>query len=50
VLYEAELHRLKGKSLIELGHPDEAKECFAEALKIARQQGAKLFQQRLAKE
>jgi adenylate cyclase len=47
-LYEAELYRLKGRSLVELGHDDLASECFATALKLAKVQGAKLFGERVA--
>jgi len=43
-LYEAELHRLKGKSLIALGQGDDGKKCLDEAHRIARVQGARLFE------
>jgi DNA-binding winged helix-turn-helix (wHTH) protein/predicted ATPase len=47
-LYEAELHRLKGKSILESHRRDDAalKESFLEALRIARAQGAKVFESR----
>jgi predicted ATPase len=50
-LYEAELHRLRGRNvLVETGdpvHPD-AHECFAKALSTARAQGARWFESRAA--
>jgi predicted ATPase len=51
-LYEAELHRLRARCLIESrGECDAtARECFQDALRIARTQGAKLFESRAQEE
>jgi adenylate cyclase len=48
-LYEAELHRLKGRSLVESqpGSEAAARQCFQESLRIAGAQGAKLFELRV---
>jgi predicted ATPase/DNA-binding winged helix-turn-helix (wHTH) protein len=47
-LYEAELHRLRARCLIESrGECDAAaRECFQDALRVAQAQGAKLFESR----
>ena len=44
--YEAELLRLRGEALRELGHEAEARECLLRAIQVARQQGARAFEQR----
>ncbi|MDY7230209.1 protein kinase domain-containing protein [Hyalangium rubrum] len=44
--YEAELHRFRGEALRALGREAEARECFSQALHIARSQGAHAFEQR----
>jgi pimeloyl-ACP methyl ester carboxylesterase/predicted ATPase len=49
--YEAELHRLKGDLLLQTSRAsknDDAEECFAEALAVARRQGAKSLELRAA--
>jgi DNA-binding winged helix-turn-helix (wHTH) protein/tetratricopeptide (TPR) repeat protein len=50
-LYEAELHRLRGRSaraLSEVAAPQDAMDCFGKALRIARAQGARWFEWRAA--
>jgi predicted ATPase len=42
----AELNRLKGKLLLSQGHPDAAERLYRNALSIAQQQGAKLWELR----
>ncbi|QRN96973.1 protein kinase [Archangium violaceum] len=44
--YDAELHRLRGEALRALGHEPEARESFLQALRTARQQGARTFERR----
>ncbi len=44
--YEAELHRLRGQALRELGREEEARGCFQQALQVAHQQGAHAFERR----
>ncbi|XHF14907.1 tetratricopeptide repeat protein [Archangium gephyra] len=44
--YEAELNRLRGEALRGLGHEAEARECFLRAIQVARQQGARGFEER----
>jgi len=49
--YEAELHRLKGDLLLQTNRAsqiDDAEACFAEALAVARRQGAKSLELRAA--
>ncbi|HYO57051.1 protein kinase domain-containing protein [Archangium sp.] len=48
--YEAELHRLRGMTLRALGREPEARECFLRAIQVARQQGARAFEQRALEE
>ncbi|MFY0563214.1 protein kinase domain-containing protein [Archangium lansingense] len=48
--YEAELHRLRGETMRMLGHDSEARECFLRAIQVARQQGARAFEQRALEE
>ena len=43
---EAEMHRLRGDALNVTGDHDEAERSYRQALAIARQQGAKLFELR----
>jgi tetratricopeptide (TPR) repeat protein len=43
-LYEAELHRLTGRSLAHAGRGDEAEAAFARAVLLARAQGARWFE------
>jgi class 3 adenylate cyclase/predicted ATPase len=45
---EAELHRHKGELVLRDGNPEAAEELFRKALKIAKQQGAKLWELRAA--
>jgi predicted ATPase len=45
---EAELNRLKGQSLLRLGHSDAVVELYCKALSIAREQEAKLWELRAA--
>jgi predicted ATPase len=45
---EAELHRQKGQLLLQQGHPAAAEELYREALRIAREQQAKLWELRAA--
>jgi predicted ATPase len=46
--YEAELHRIKGSLLLELGgdNRNEAEACLGRALEVCRAQGARLFELR----
>ena len=46
--FAAELHRLKGKVLLRQGHPEAAEELYRQALSIAREQQAKLWELRAA--
>jgi predicted ATPase len=48
--FEAELHRLKGESLLAVSPPRaaEAEAAFATAIAVARRQGAKLLEDRAA--
>jgi predicted ATPase len=43
---EAELHRVQGDLLILAGEPSQAEESYQQAITIAKQQGAKLFELR----
>src|ERR1700676_174969 len=43
-----ELHRLKGELLLEAGRRDEVEACLNQALKAAREQGARLLELRTA--
>jgi class 3 adenylate cyclase/predicted ATPase len=45
---EAELHRQKGQLLLQQGHPAAAEELYRKALRIAREQEAKLWELRAA--
>jgi predicted ATPase len=45
---EAELYRHKGQLLLRQGHPEAAEELYRKALRIAREQGAKLWELRAA--
>ena len=45
---EAELHRHKGRLLLQQGHSDAAEEFYRKALRIAREQEAKLWELRAA--
>jgi class 3 adenylate cyclase/predicted ATPase len=47
-LYEAEAHRIKGELLLRQDGPDEAENCFQEALAVARRQQAKSWELRAA--
>jgi predicted ATPase len=46
--YAAELHRHKGQLLLRQGHPETTEEWYREALSIAEEQGAKLWELRAA--
>jgi predicted ATPase len=46
--FAPELHRLKGELLLQAGRPDEAEGCLDQALKAAREQGARLLELRAA--
>jgi predicted ATPase len=46
--FVAELHRVRGEALQQLGHPADAERCFREAVDLASRQGAWLFALRAA--
>jgi predicted ATPase len=46
--FAAELNRQKGRLLLRQGHPEAAEELYRNALGIAEQQGAKLWELRAA--
>lgn len=46
--YEAELHRLKGDALLDLGDFPAAESCYRAAITVSTRQGAKLWQLRAA--
>ncbi len=46
--YEAEIRRLKGEFLLELGHPARAEAAFQQAIEVARQQSARSLELRAA--
>jgi predicted ATPase len=48
-LFEGELHRLRGKLLIELGQSGEAEAALGRALAVARSQQARMWELRAAK-
>ncbi len=45
---EAELYRLKGQLLVRQGHPEAAEQLYFKALRVAGEQGAKLWELRAA--
>ena len=47
-VFEAELHRLRGELLIQLGRAGESEGAFRRALSVAGDQGAKLWELRAA--
>jgi class 3 adenylate cyclase/tetratricopeptide (TPR) repeat protein len=42
--YNAELHRLRGEALCELGREEEGMECFRQAIRTAHEQGARAYE------
>jgi predicted ATPase len=48
LFYEAEMHRLRGELLVERGDPEAAEVALADAVEVARAQGARLFELRAA--
>jgi tetratricopeptide (TPR) repeat protein len=42
--YTGELHRLRGKALYKLGREEEGSKCFRQAIRIAREQGARAYE------
>ena len=42
--YTAELHRLRGTALYELGRQEEGSKCFHQAIRLAREQGARTYE------
>jgi tetratricopeptide (TPR) repeat protein len=47
-VYWAELYRIKGEALLRQNAPDAAAACFRDAIALARQQGARVFELRAA--
>ena len=45
-LFEAELRRIEGELQLLAGRPTEADQCFAAAVQVAREQGARSFELR----
>jgi predicted ATPase len=47
-LFESDLNRLRGDLLLASAQPDQAEECFHQAIALARDQGARMWELRAA--